>query len=237
MKIKKIKKAQSFLFSAIVFSLFLFTLAYKISDLEELNKIEYKENYLTSLNYFLNTLKDAYNKNLINWNVESCRYRVKILVLNPGIEEYKFIVIENVTPFKVSEISPYLESFSCDKSILIDQFGRKLKFKSFENDEKCGIKFWDFLNTNEIRYYYVYYGCNTSESSDLVEPENLKSSYYYNIFPLERKDSFEIMSNNIVSNILAKQNYVFTHLNNYSLKQEKYNSQNNWLYFPDLFIK
>jgi hypothetical protein len=233
----KIKKAQSFLFSAIVFSLFLFTLTYKISDLAELNKIEYKEDYLISLNYFLNTLEDAYNKHLIDWNVVDCKYRVKVLVLNPGIEEYKFIILKNLTSFKITDITPYLEDFSCNNSILVDQFGRKLRFESFEEDGKCGVKFWDFLNTNEMRYYYIYYSCkNGGSSSSLTGPEDQKSIYYYNIYPIEKKDSFEIMSNNIVSNILAKQNYEFTHSNNYSLKQENFSLQNDWLYHDNLVI-
>ncbi len=218
------KKSQSFLFSAVIFALFLFILSYKINSLYELNKLDYDKEYFTTINYFIETIKNSYHKHLSKWGKENCLYRVKILVINPGIEGYKYIVFKKI----ISSSQPSLTNFSCNNTILMDQYYRIIKAEGFEKEGYCAIKFWDFLNSNEIKYYYVFYGCGES-SSETIREGNV-SLYYYNVFPLEKKELFETTAPIFYSHILGKYSYKFSYVVNYSKKVEYFNNQNNWLY-------
>ncbi|HIQ51361.1 MAG TPA: hypothetical protein EYH54_05330 [Nautiliaceae bacterium] len=229
----KLKKAQMFIISAIIISLGLIFLAYKVNQIFELNRMLYQRDYLASVNFINTLLETSYNQQLIEWMFLDCEYRIKIFVLNPTIEGFRIVLIRNLTKSKYHTVL----GIDCKNVKFVDQYGRKIFFETIPSGNTCTLKFKDFLDSYTGKYYYLYFNCKFSDPQvniPLLSGNNL-DKYFYQVFNLEYRDLFDKLSNNLFVYTLQKQDFsLISFKNTYNTTFERFDNQSDWLYKVNL---
>ena len=203
-------------------------MTYKINQIFELNKMLYQRNYLVSVNFINTLLEHSYNQQLIEWMFLDCEYRIKIFVLNPTVEGFRIVVINNVTSPEYSKLG-----INCKNVKFVDQYGRKIFFETFSAGSVCGLKFKDFLDSYTGKYYYLYFNCKFPDpqvSIPIITGNNL-DKYYIRTYYLEYRDLFDKLADELFVYTLQRQDFsLISFRNTYNVTFERFNNQSDWLY-------
>ncbi|MEO2154554.1 MAG: hypothetical protein ABGW69_01990 [Nanoarchaeota archaeon] len=225
-----------FILATVVITIGFLFLIFQISKLNELNNLKTGYNYLISVNYINNLLVDSYNNHIIDWYYLDCKYRRKVLVLNPTIEGFRIMRISNILT-NTEKNTLFIDS---NKIKVVDQYNRKIFFRIIPTSIGNDLLMEDFLDSYSSKYYYIYFNCNYPDpQDDTLQDLNLANTheYYYRLFNLEYRDSFEVLFTQLATSTLQQQAFSVLYFENrYNSSIETFNNQSDWIYYQAVKI-